>query len=127
MQPSRLTAGCHQPTPLRIGSTPCQRRRGEARYAIAPETRKQIDPRQSGRQTSLLYSGLVNAMCIAWYVVTLKNSVPADWMMAAHQAAPPPAAECRPDQASQLCSAPPTVNRIEPTKKVTASAESPTR
>src|SRR6478609_3196221 len=117
MQPSRLTAGCHQPTPLRIGSTPCQRRRGDAAYAIPPETRKQIDPRQSGRQTSLLYSELVNAVCIAWYVVTLKNSVPADWMMAAHQPAP------RSGQASQLWSPPPAVNKIEPMKNVIASAD----
>ena len=78
--------------------------------------RKQIDPRQSGRQTSLSYSGLVKAVCIAWYVVRLKNSVPADWM-AAHHAARPPPGECRSDQASQLCSPPPAVNRIEPMKR----------
>src|SRR5215204_4821018 len=89
--------------------------------------RKQIDPRQSGRQTSLSYSGLAKAVCIAWYVVRLKNSVPADWMMAAHHAARPPPGECRSDQASQLCSPPPAVNRIEPIKNVMASADSPTR
>ena len=37
-----------------------------------------MDPRQSGRHTSLSYSELVRATCIAWYVVTLKKSVPAD-------------------------------------------------
>jgi hypothetical protein len=58
-------------------------------------------------------------------VVTLKNTVPADWMIAAHQAGHPPG-ERRSAQASQDWSAPPAVNRIEPTKKVTASAESPT-
>src|SRR5438876_5459107 len=122
MQPSRLTAGCHHPAPPRTGNHPC---RAEARWAIAPETRKQIDPRQSGRQTSLLYSGLVKAVCIAWYVVTLKNSVPADWTIAAHHPAVPPG-ERRPDQASQLWRPPPAVNKIEPTKKVMPSAESPT-
>jgi hypothetical protein len=65
-------------------------------------------------------------VCIASYVVTLKKSVPADWTMAAHQAARPAPEERRSRQASQLCSAPPLVNRIEPTKKVTASAELPT-
>ena len=50
MQPSRLTAGSHQPGSPRSGSQP---RRAEALYAIAPETRKQIEPNASGRQTSL--------------------------------------------------------------------------
>src|SRR5438876_3704098 len=123
MQPRRLTPGCHQPAPPRSGSNPGRPRRGEARYAMRPETRKQIDPRQSGRQTSLLYSVLVRAVCIAWYVVTLKKTVPADWMSEAHSPAPPPG-ECRPDQASQLWSPPPAVNKIEPTKNVIASADS---
>ena len=35
----------------------------------------------------MLYSELVRAVCIAWYVVTLKNSVPRDWTIAVHQAA----------------------------------------
>ena len=85
-----------------------------------------MEPRQSGLQTSLLYSGLVRATCIARYVVTLKKSVPADWTRAAHNPARPPPASRLPGQASQLCSPPPAVNRIEPTKKVTASADSPT-
>jgi hypothetical protein len=85
-----------------------------------------MEPRQSGRHTSLSYSELVNSVCIDWYVVTLKNSVPADWTIAAHQAARPPSWERRSGQASQLCSAPPSVNRIEPTKNVTPSAEAPT-
>jgi hypothetical protein len=72
-----------------------------------------------------LYSVLVKAVCIASYVVTLKNSVPADWMMAAHKAATP-WGERRPDQASQLWRPPPAVNRIDPMKNVIASADSPT-
>ena len=63
---------------------------------------------------------------MAWYVVALKKSVPADWTIAAHHAARPPPRECRSGQASQLCKPPPAVKRIEPTKNVTASAESPT-
>jgi hypothetical protein len=59
-------------------------------------------------------------------VVTLKKSVPADWTMADHQAARPPPGELRSARARRLWSAPPTVNRIEPTKNVIASAESPT-
>jgi hypothetical protein len=58
--------------------------------------------------------------------VTLKKSVPADWTIAAHHAAGPPPGERRLAQASQLCSAPPKVNRIEPTKNVSPSADSPT-
>src|SRR6185312_12030077 len=99
MQPSRLIAGCHHPAPPRAGGHP---RRGEAWYAMAPETRKQIDPRQSGRQTSWLYSELVTAVCRASKVVTLKNSVPADWIAAAHQAARPSADAFLAGQASQL-------------------------
>ena len=83
--------------------------------ATAPETRKQIDPRnRAARRVCCTWS--IKAVCIAWYVVTLKNSVPTDWTTAAHSAAPPPLRECRPDQASQLCSPPPAVNRIEPMK-----------
>jgi len=63
---------------------------------------------------------------MAWYVVTLKKSVPADWTTAAYHAAPPPPGMRLSGHASQLCSAPPAVNRIEPTKNVTASAYSPT-
>src|SRR3954464_14107740 len=102
MQPRRLTPGCHQPAPPRSGSKPCRPRRGEARYAMKPETRKEIDPRQSGPQTSLLYSEVVGATCIALYVVTLKKSVPADWTIADHQAARPPSGARRSIQASRL-------------------------
>src|SRR5438105_13715107 len=122
--PSRLIAGCHHPCPPRAGSHPW---RDEARYAIAPETRKQIEPRQSGRHTSLLYSELVTAVCMAWKVVRLKKSVPADWITAAHHAVRPSPAECLRGHATQLCSAPPIVNRIQPTNNVIESAESPTR
>ncbi len=59
--------------------------------------------------------------------MTLKKSVPADWITAAHHAARPSPAACLPGHATQLCSAPPIVNRIEPTKNVIESAESPTR
>src|SRR2546421_4266186 len=48
-------------------------------------------------------------------------------MTAAHHPARPSPGECLPGHASQLCRPPPIVNRIEPTKKVMASAESPTR
>ena len=43
-----------------------------------PETRKQIDPSASGRQTS-------DAPISADSVLTLKNRVPGNWMAAAHQ------------------------------------------
>jgi hypothetical protein len=33
---------------------------------MAPEIKKQADPRASGLHTSLSYSELVSAMCIAW-------------------------------------------------------------
>ena len=50
----------------------------------------------------------------------LKNTVPADWTAAAHNAAP------RSGNASHVCSAPPAVKNSEPTKNVTASASGPT-
>ena len=59
-------------------------------------------------------------MCIAVNVVTLKNNVPADCTPAAHRSARGPPTD------SQTCIAPPPVNRIDPTKNVTASAPGPT-
>jgi hypothetical protein len=64
---------------------------------------------------------------MAWKVVTLKNSVPQDWIHAARQAARPPPGECRSGHASHVWSAPAVVNRIEPAKNVVASAFGPTR
>jgi hypothetical protein len=63
---------------------------------------------------------------IAWNVVTLKNRVPADWMTAAHHAARPPPGSRRAWKLSDVCSRPPAVKRIEPTKNVTPSAAAPT-
>ena len=60
-------------------------------------------------------------MSRAMNVVTLKNSVPSDWVVAVHHAALP-----RSCQQSEVWSAPPIVNRIEPTKNVIASASAPT-
>src|SRR5829696_4958378 len=93
---------------------------------MRPETRKQIEPRASGRQTSGSYPAAVAGVSSALKVVTLKNSVPADWTIAAHHAADPPA-WWRCPKANALCRAPPSVNRIEPAKKVSASARAPTR
>jgi hypothetical protein len=52
-------------------------------------------------------------------VVALKNSVPANWMIAAHRSAGP--------RASHICIPAPAVKSIEPTKNVAASAPGPTR
>ena len=62
-------------------------------------------------------------MSSAMNVVTLKNSVPSDWVVAVHHAA---LAAARARQQSEVWSAPPIVNRIEPTKNVIASASAPT-
>ena len=62
-----------------------------------------------------------------WNVVTLKNSVPADWITAAHHAARPAGERPRSRMHSHTCSAPPHVKKIEPTKNVTAVAPGPTR
>src|SRR4051794_20897614 len=94
---------------------------------MTPDTRKQTDPNASGRQTSRSYCGSVSDVCRAWYVVTLKNSVPADCTTAARHADRAAPAERRPDAASQVCSAPPAVNSTEPAKNVAASAPGPTR
>jgi hypothetical protein len=61
-----------------------------------------------------------------WNVVTLKNSVPADWTTAAHHAARPAPGARRPGKASQVCTAPPPVKKIDPTKNVTPTAVAPT-
>ena len=65
-------------------------------------------------------------MCSAWKVVTLKNRVPADWTIAARHAARPLPGAWRSPWLSHVCSAPPAVNRMEPTKNVAASAVAPT-
>src|SRR4051794_22809986 len=114
-QPARLTPGCHQPAGPRTGSQP---RRAEARYAMNPEIRKQIEPSASGRHTSRSYDGLDKAVCNARKVVALKKSVPADWTVAAHHAARPAPASPRSGAASQTCSAPPVVKSSDPMKKV---------
>ena len=59
--------------------------------------------------------------------MTLKNSVPADWTTAAHHPARPAPASWRSGAASQVCSPPPAVNRIEPTKNVSPTTVLPTR
>ena len=65
-------------------------------------------------------------MSIARNVVALKNSVPADWITAAHHAERPPPCSLRAWKLSDVCSRPPAVKRIEPTKNVTPSAAAPT-
>src|SRR4051812_11838198 len=110
-QPSRLIAGSHQPGRPVVGRHPF---RGAARKAITPEARKQIEPRASGRQTSLSYPPSAGAVCSAWYVDTLKKSVPADCTTAAHQPDRPAPREVRSGDASQTWSAPPAVNMMEP-------------
>ena len=65
-------------------------------------------------------------MSIPWNVVTLKNSVPADWITAAHHAARPSPGSRRAPNASDDCSSPPPVKKIEPTKNVTPVAAAPT-
>src|SRR3954452_15278031 len=64
---------------------------------------------------------------MAWNVEMLKNSVPADWMIAAHQAARPAGPSRRSVADSQVCSAPPAVKKSDPTKNVTAVTVAPTR
>jgi hypothetical protein len=56
----------------------------------------------------------------------LKKSVPADWTTAARHAARPPPGRRRAGRLSDVCTSPPAVKRIEPMKKVTASASAPT-
>ncbi len=65
-------------------------------------------------------------MSIARNVVALKNSVPADWMTAAHHADRPPPGSRRERKLSDVCSRPPAVKKIEPTKNVTPAPAAPT-
>src|SRR3954451_14013440 len=99
---------------------------------MRPDTRKQVDPNASGRQTNRSYDGSDSAVCSARKVVALKKSVPANWIAGAPPAgggpAPPPRGG-RPAPPSGRGGPPPAatpprpaVNSSEPTKKVTASA-----
>ena len=55
-------------------------------------------------------------------MLTLKQSVPANWMPPAHQSRRPPPAR----RVVRNCSRAAAVKKIEPTKKVIPSAEEPT-
>ena len=85
MQPSRLTAGIHQPRPF-AHRPPAQ----------APERHgRRSRPRRGSRSTRMRRGarpagcsrGSRGAVSIPWNVVTLKSSVPADWITADHQSA----------------------------------------
>src|SRR3954447_7553881 len=73
---------------------------------MRPDTRKQVDPNTSGRQTNRSYDGSDSAVCSARKVVALKKIVPANWIAAAHHAARPAPASRRCGTASTACIAP---------------------
>ena len=59
-------------------------------------------------------------------VIRLNTSVPMDWIQAVRQLATPVGRSGRSGAASRHWLAPPSVNRIEPMKKVIASPRAPT-
>src|SRR6476659_391333 len=83
-----------------------------------PETRKQMEPRQSGLQTRRSYSFVSSPVCSAWNVLTLKNSVPANWTTHDHRSRPPPLCS--------IWSSAADVKKTEPAKKTAASTSEPT-
>ena len=80
-----------------------------ASSASTLETRKQIDPKTSGDQTSRFEVWVEKWWYIPKKVVTLKKSVPANWTPAAHTSLPSP-------RATRSCSNAAVVKKIEPTK-----------
>src|SRR3954454_14396183 len=109
MQPARLTSAIHHGS-LRRGLR-------TAAYATAPETRKQIEPRTSGDQTSRSYADASRPACSAQNVLTLKKMVPANWISELHRSS-----GCT---ACRACRKAAEAKRIEPTKKRTQSPDDP--
>src|SRR3954453_3051862 len=99
-----------EPTRLSVA----ERRMRSAAWSTASSartlaTRKQVEPNASGDQTSRFDVWVEKWWYIPKNVVTLKNSVPANWTAAAHTAVPSP-------RATRSCSKDATVKKIEPAK-----------
>src|SRR3954468_294087 len=110
MQPPRLTSAIHHGS-LRRGLR-------TAAYAIAPETRKQIEPSTSGDQTSRSYADASSPACSARNVLTLKKIVPANCISELQRSSG--------STACSACSNAAEVKNSEPTKKTTPSTNDPT-
>src|SRR3954466_9991505 len=109
-QPARFTIAIDHGSARRCPRT--------AAYATAPETRKQMDPSTSGDQTSRSYADASRPVCSARNVLTLKKTVPANWMRELHLS--------NRSMACKACSNAADVKKIEPTKKTTPSTDDPT-
>jgi hypothetical protein len=94
-------------------------------YASTPETRKAIEPNTSGAHTSLFSWLVERPVCIALNVLTLKSTVPTNWIAALHHDAPANRRWAR-SVPSRSSAAAAEVKKIEPAKKTAASVPSPT-
>src|SRR5580765_148410 len=101
-QPARLTAAINHVRVRRLPRT--------SKYARQPETRKQIEPRASGVQTSRLYSVASRPAWSAWNVLMLKKNVPMSCTALLHQSSD----RGRKKPLSTYCSAAAEVKKIDP-------------
>ena len=136
-EPTRLSAATHH--------SACRRGRQNTPPHISPQAsplaiRKQAQPNTSGAQISRFSCAVERPSCSASNVLTLKNSVPANWTTAAHQSIRPGSrpntrSRCRSPTRSGLrsaltvsryCSAAAAVKNSEPAKNTAASVAAPT-
>ena len=132
-EPPRLTAVIHQSVRRgRQANHPWQ----TSHQANPLATRKQTEPRKSGRHTSWLAAWLLRTWRQALPVLQLKKRVPRSWTAVAHQSMRCgwrtntlrrgcPGIGGTASTASQYCRKPAVVKKREPTKKVTESAVTP--
>src|SRR5215212_5916836 len=112
-EPARLIAAIDRSRPWRRPRTAAQ--------ASQLAARKQIEPKRSGRQIRRSSWLLEIALPSARPVLRLKNSVPANWMIPAHQFSRSERGVAVAWRAAAL------VKNSEPTKNTAASATAPTR
>src|ERR1700722_6893609 len=133
MEPNRFTRTIHQDR-LDVCHAPHPWQTSNQASALA--TRKQIDPRRSGRQTWWVADPVPRSIRMALPVLTLNKTVPTSWTTAAHQSirrvpkernrrqpvgGPPGVAST----ISRYCKKAAAVKKREPTKNVIESHLTP--
>ena len=133
-EPARFTPVIHQPSDFgRHAAQPWH----ASNHASALATRKQTEPRMSGRQTWCRACAEPTSAQMATKVLTLNSMVPMDWMPVASQSIwcgrntktfrrAAPGGLGAASTASRYCRKPAEVKNSDPMKNVTASGVPPT-
>ena len=134
MDPSRFSAVIHQASDLGFQAAQPWH---ASNQASALATRKQAEPRMSGRQTWCCACAEPTSAQMATKVLMLNSRVPTDWMPVASQSIwcgrntktlrrGAPGRRGAASTASRYCRKPAVVKNSDPMKNVTASGVAPT-